>query len=130
MKGGLGLLICGVLLMAATPAWADRATDSDSLKDFGNGGVSGYAVGGSNADFKSGGTSGVGIHADIIGGVESDKASYSAGTNFVRASRDTSIVLGVTSAPAMAEPGSLPLILMGLVSVGFLVRRRGEPAKI
>jgi hypothetical protein len=45
MKGRLGLLICGAVLMAA-PVWADRATDSDGLKDSGNGGGSGYAAGG------------------------------------------------------------------------------------
>ena len=125
MKGRLGLLICGVVLMAA-PVWADKAPNPDSLKDSGNGGGSGYAAG----DFKSGGTSGMDIHAASMGGVESDKASYSAGTNYVRASSYKETGEGVTSIPAMAEPGSLPLILLGLVSVGFLVRRRGEPTTI
>ena len=37
MKGRLGLLICGVVLMAA-PVWADKAPNPDSLKDSGNGG--------------------------------------------------------------------------------------------
>ena len=120
MKARLGLLICGVVLMAA-PAWADRATDSDGLKDSGSGGGSGYVAGG---------TSGTGIHADSMGGVESDKVSYSAGTNYVRASSYKETGEGVTSIPAMAEPGSLPLVLLGLVSVGFLVRRRGEPTTI
>jgi hypothetical protein len=125
MKGRLGLLICGAVLMAA-PVWADKGPDADGLKDSGNGGGSGYAAGG----FKSGGTSGMGVHADSMGGVESDKLGYSATTNFVRASRDNEIGEIVQNPPAVAEPGSLPLILLGLVSVGFLVRRRGEPTKI
>jgi hypothetical protein len=125
MKGRLVLLICGVVLMAA-PVWADRANDSDGLKDSGNGGGSVYAAGG----FKSGETSGMDIHADGMGGVESDKFSYSATTNYVRASREKGIGEGVTSIPAVAEPGPLPLVLLGLVSVGFLIRRRGEPTKI
>ncbi|MGB8523919.1 MAG: hypothetical protein WCD43_13210 [Candidatus Acidiferrales bacterium] len=125
MKGRLGLLICGVVLMAA-PVWADKGPDADSLKDSGSGGGSGYAADG----FKFGGTSGMGIHADSLSGVESDKLGYSATTNFVRASRENAIGEIIQNPPAMAEPGALPLILLGLVSVGFLVRRRGEPAKI
>ena len=121
MKGRLGLVLCGILLMTA-PVWADKGPDS--LKDSGNGGASGYAAGGLNL----GGTSSVGIHADGIG-VESGKFSYSAATNFVRASRDNEIA-GIQIIPAMAEPGALPLVLLGLVGVGFLVRRRGEQAKI
>jgi hypothetical protein len=125
MKGRLGLLICGVVLMAA-PVWADKGPDADSLKDSGSGGGSGYVAGG----FKLGETSGKGIHADGMGGVQSDKVSYSAGTNYVRASRDNEIREIVQTPPAMPEPGALSLILLGLVSVGFLVRRRGEPAGI
>jgi hypothetical protein len=123
MKGRLGLLICGVVLMAA-PVWADKGPDAGSLKDSGSGGGSGYAAGG----FKFGGTSGVDVHAAGMGGVESDKVSFSPSTNFVRASRQE--IGEIQTIPAVAEPGSLPLILLGLVSVGFLVRRRGEPAKI
>jgi hypothetical protein len=120
MKGRLGLVICGVVLMAA-PVWADKGPDADGLKDSGNGG---FALGG----LKSGGTSGVDIHAAGMG-VESDKVSFSPSTNFVRTSREE-IREVVQNPPAVAEPGSLPLILLGLVSVGFLVRRRGEPTKI
>jgi hypothetical protein len=123
MTGRLGLLICGVVLMAA-PVWADKGPDAGSLKDSGSGGGSLYAAGG----FKLGGTSGMDVHAAGMGGVESDKFSFSPSTNFVRASR---LEIGeIQPIPAVAEPGSLPLILMGLVSVGFLVRRRGEPAKM
>jgi hypothetical protein len=124
MKGRLGLLVCGVVLMAA-PVWADKGPDADGLKDSGNGGGSGYAAGG----FKLGGTSGTNLQAASMGGVESDKLSYSATTNFVRASIERETV-ETQPIPAVAEPGSLPLILLGLVSVGFLVRRRGEPTKI
>jgi hypothetical protein len=67
------------------------------------------------------------IHAASMGGMESDRVSLS--TNFVRASREKESI-EIQPIPAVAEPGSLPLILLGLVSVGFLVRRRGEPAKI
>jgi len=122
MKGRLGLLICGVVLMAA-PVWADKGPDAGSLKDSGNGGGSGYAAGG----FKFGGTLGTDIHAADMGGVESDKVSYS--TNFVRGSKYRGIV-EIQPIPGVAEPGSLPLVLLGLVSVGFLVRRREEPTKI
>jgi hypothetical protein len=118
MKGRLGLLICGVVLMAA-PVWADKGPDTGSLKDSGNGGGSGYAAGG----VKFGGTLGD-IHAAGMGGVESDKVSYS--TNFVRY-RGT---VEIQPIPAVAEPGALPLVLLGLVSVGFLIRRRAEPTKI
>jgi hypothetical protein len=124
MKGRLGLLICGVVLIAA-PVWADKGPDAGSLKDSGSGGGSGYAAGA----FEMGGTSGMDIHADGVGGVESDKVSFSPSTNFVRTSREE-IGEIVQNPPAVAEPGSLPLILLGLVSVGFLVRRRGEPTKI
>jgi hypothetical protein len=123
MKGRVGLLICGVVLMAA-PVWADKGPDAGSLKDSGSGGGSGYAAGG----FKFGGTSGVDDHAAGMGGAESDKISFSPSTNFVRTSRQA--IGEIQPIPAVAEPGSLPLILLGLVSVGFLVRRRGEPAKI
>jgi hypothetical protein len=124
MKGRLGLLICGVVLMAA-PVWADKGPDAGSLKDSGSGGGSGYPAGG----FKFGGTSSVDVHAAGMGDAESDKVSFSPSTNFVRASREREIV-EIQTIPAVAEPGSLPLILLGLVSVGFLVRRRSEPAKI
>jgi hypothetical protein len=124
MKGRLGLLVCGVVLMAA-PVWADKGPDADGLKDSGNGGGSGYAAGG----FKLGGTLGTNLRAASMGGVESDKLSYSATTNFVRASIERETV-ETQPIPAVAEPGSLPLVLLGLVSVGFLVRRRGEPTKI
>jgi hypothetical protein len=125
MKGRLGLLICGVVLMAA-PVWADKGPDAGSLKDSGSGGGSGYAAGG----FKFGGTSGMDIHADGMGGVESDKVSLSLTTNYVRASREKEIREIVQTPPAMAEPGALSLVLLGLVSVGLLVRRRGEPTGI
>jgi len=125
MKGRLGLVICGVVLMAA-PIWADKGPDADSLKDSGSGGGSGYAAGG----FKSGGMSGMDIHPAGMGGVESDKLGYSAGTNFVRASRDNAIGEIIQNPPAVAEPGALPLVLLGLVSVGFLIRRRREPTTI
>jgi hypothetical protein len=124
MKGRLGLLVCGVVLMAA-PVWADKGPDANGLKDSGNGGGSGYAAGG----FKLGATSGTNLRAASMGGVESDKLSYSATTNFVRASIERETV-ETQPIPAVAEPGSLPLVLLGLVSVGFLVRRRGEPTKI
>jgi hypothetical protein len=123
MKGRLGLVICGVVLMAA-PVWADKGPDADSLKDSRSGGGSGYAAGG----FKLGGTSGMNIHADGMGGMESYKVSLS--TNYVRASREREIREIVQTPPAMAEPGALSLVLLGLVSVGLLVRRRGEPAEI
>src|SRR5271170_1295363 len=118
MKGRLGLLICGVVLMAA-PVWADKGPDVDSLKDSGSGGGSGYAAGG----FKLGGMSGIDIHPAGMGGVESDKLGYGATTNFVRASREKEIGEIIQTPPALAEPEALSLILLGLVSVGFLVRR-------
>jgi hypothetical protein len=127
MPGRLGLLICGVVLMAA-PVWADKGPDAGSLKDSGSGGGSGYAAGGSGVGLKSG-MAGMNIHADGMPGAESEKVSFSPSTNFVRASREREVV-EIQRIPAVAEPGSLPLILLGLVSVGFLVRRRSEPAKI
>jgi hypothetical protein len=125
MKGRLGLLVCGVVLMAA-PVWADKVPDADGLKDSGSGGGSGYAL----AGFKSGGTSGLDVHPDNMGGVESDKFGFSPTTNFVRSLRDNEIGEIVQTPPAMAEPGALSLVLLGLVSVGFLVRRRREPTTI
>jgi hypothetical protein len=122
MKVRLGLVICGVLLMTA-PVWADKGPDG--LKDS----DSGWGLGDGAGGFKWGGMSGMGIHRGGREGVESDGLGYSAGTNFVRATRETEIV-EIQPIPAVAEPGALPLVLLGLVSVGFLVRRRGEPAKI
>jgi hypothetical protein len=125
MKFRLGLLVCGAMLVAAAPVWADHAANPDTLKDFGS---SERAVsGGGGSGFGVGATSDMGIHADSFSGAESDKFGYSPTTNWVRASRDGRFgEEGVTSNPAVAEPGSFPLILLGLLSVGLLVRRRGD----
>ena len=116
--------------MAAGPVWADHAANPDTLKDFGSseGSVSGGGSSGLGLGFGAGATSDMGIHADSFSGAESDKFGFLPTTNFVRASKVGLLGEGVPSnpTPTIAEPGSFPLILLGLVSVGLLVRRRGD----
>ena len=124
MKSRLGLLLCGVVLMAAAPVWADKASDADSLKDFGNHEGFGIVMDGSNLRLNAGATSAVDIHPDSLSGVDSHGLGSSLHTNWIKASKDGHIEDGLPNPMAMPEPGSLTLILLGLVSVGFLVRRR------
>ena len=117
MKFRLGLLLCGVVLIAAAPVWADTVSNPDSLNDFGNHEGLGIVTGSSNLGLNVGATSD--IHPDNLSGIDSYGLGSSPHTNWIKASKD-----GLPSSTAMPEPGSLPLILLGLVSVGLLVRRR------
>ena len=128
MKFRLGVLICGVVLMAAGPVWADHAANPNTVRDFSKmeGSGSGMGTESLGLGFGVGATSDMGIHADSFSGAESDKFGFLPTTNFVRASKVGLSGEGVPNNPAVAEPGSLPLILLGLVSVGMLVRRRGD----
>jgi hypothetical protein len=122
MKHRLGLLICGAVLLAAVPVWADKGPDSGSPGDFGGKG-SGYSSGSLSFGQGPSSSSAIGVHSDGIGAA----GGYSPSTNWVRASRDGEFGQVVENPTAgVAEPGSLPLILLGLVSVGFLVGRRGQ----
>ena len=118
MKHRLGLLFCGVVLIAAAPVWADRASNPESLNDFGNHEGLGIVTGSSNLGLNAGATSDMDIHPNSLSGVDSFRLGFSP-TNWVKASKD-----GLPNPKVMPEPGSLPLMLLGLVSVGFLVRRR------
>jgi hypothetical protein len=121
MKFRLGSLLCGVVLIAAAPVWADRASNPESLNDFGNQEGLGIVTGSSNLGLNAAATSDMDIHPDSLSGVDSFGLSYSH-SNWIKASTKD----GVPGPTAMPEPGSLPLMLIGLVSVGFLVRRRGK----
>ncbi len=111
MKFRLGLLFCGALLMAAAPVWADHAPGT-----------------GTGKDSSSLGLSAAGASGDInYSGWGSESDDY--GTNWVLRSRERRLgEVGVPTNPAMPEPGSLALVVVGLVGVGLLGRRRGEPA--
>ena len=125
MKFRLGLLLCGVVLVAA-PVWADGASSCGSLEDFGNHEGLGIMTGSSSLGLNTGATSDMDIHPDRLSGVDSYGLGSSLHTNWIKASKD-----GLPNPTAMPEPGSLPLILLGLVSVGFLARRRAKlPAAI
>jgi hypothetical protein len=124
MKSRLGLLLCGVVLMAAAPVWADKAPNDESLKDFGNPECLVSAAGSSNLGLNAGATSAMDIHSDSLSGVDSDGLGSSLHTNWIKASKDGHFEDGLSNPAAMPEPASFPLILLGLVSVGILVRRR------
>jgi len=131
MKFRLGLLLCGVVLIAAAPVWADTVSNPDSLNDFGNHEGLGIVTGSSNLGLNAGATSDMDIHPDGLGGVDSDGLGSSLYFNWIKASKDGHFEDGLPNPTAMPEPGSLPLILLGLVSVGFLARRRAKlPAAI
>ena len=121
MKNRLGLLICGIVLIAAAPLWADKGPNPGSMKDFGNDGL--VFSGSANFGLSAGGSSVMDVRSDSMGDVGSGKFGATASTNFVRY-RDFGE--GPTNPPAMAEPGTISLVLLGLVSVGLMVRRRGE----
>jgi hypothetical protein len=123
MKGKLGLVICGVVLMAA-PAWADRADFSVTEGDFGNSGNSAKVMDGSSFGLNLGSTSNMDGHHFSLGGVESDGIGAVARGNWVRADRH--FAEGLQDPTLVAEPGTLSLILLGLVGVGLLARRRDE----
>jgi hypothetical protein len=126
MKHRLGLLVCGIVLIAAVPVWADKGPNPGSIKDFGNDGP--VFSGSSNLGLNAGGTSA--MHSDSLRGVGSNTSGASASTNFIRESRYTTSGEVPGNPPAMAEPGALSLVVLGLVSVGFMMRRRGERASV
>jgi len=127
MKHRLGLLICGVMLIAATPLWADRAPDPGTLKGFGGGeGFSVHVAGSPSLGFNASKISFVDAHPDRMASFDFGKIVSSPSTNWVRASRDGIFDEVVPNSMAVAEPGALPLALLGLVSVGCLFRRRRE----
>jgi hypothetical protein len=119
MKFRLGLLLCGIVLIAAAPVWADKAP-GDSGKEFGS----------RETSQKMGSSSfGTSTTFDTHAGGSSDADSFGVGagarSNWVAATEREGLVEGVpTTPPAMPEPASLPLIVFGLVGVGFYARRR------
>src|ERR1700735_557754 len=122
MKFRLGLILCGIVLIAAVPAWADKAP-GDAGKEFGNRESSQETWSGSSF-WKTFWTSAFNGHPD--GGSGADSFGIGAGpkSNWV-AARERHFVEGLpTTPPAMPEPASLPLIVFGLVGLGFYARRR------
>ena len=111
MKFRLGLLFCAAMLMAAAPVWADHAPGT-----------------GDGKDTSSWGQPASGAAADVnFSGWGSNSDDY--GTNWILKSRERRLGEGPSgNSPAMPEPGSLALVLVGLAGVGLLGRRRGEPA--
>jgi hypothetical protein len=128
MKFNLGLLLCGVVLIAAAPIWADNAPGTGSAREFRNGEISGKMFGSSSFGLNARGTSDLDIHPDSLV-FHSDKFGSSVGTNWISWSREGHPGEGVPGNPAVPEPASLGLVLLGLVGVGFLGRRRGELSK-
>jgi hypothetical protein len=118
MKVRLGLLFCAAVLMAAMPVWADKAP-LGSAKDSGKTEIAGS----SSLGLKTDGAT-ADIHFDGWG-----SNSDHSGTNWILRSRERRLGEGSSgNPPAMPEPGSLALVLVGLAGVGLLGRRRGEPA--
>jgi hypothetical protein len=116
MKSRLTLLLCGTVLIAVAPVWADRATPGD---EFAGGGRMG--VGSSLAmDFHSASSGAIDSHARFT-----SSAIYNwktrVGEREWKRRRDEG-----TATATVPEPGSLPLILLGLAGVGFLARRRRD----
>jgi uncharacterized protein (TIGR03382 family) len=124
MKHRLGLLICGIFLIAAVPVWADKGPNPGSNKDFGKDGP--VFSGSSNLGLNAGGASVLGLHSDSVGGVDSGKIGVAPSTNWRNSSRYTNFGEIPGNPPAMAEPGTISLALLGLVSVGLMMRRRDE----
>jgi hypothetical protein len=127
MNGRLGLVVCAVLLVAAAPVWADKAPNSETLKESANNAGSAYTAGGSSLGLNPGGTSAKDVHPAGMRGGSSEEFGFSPSTNWIRASRYENSDEVVPDSPAVAEPGALPMILVGLVGIGLLVRRREEP---
>ncbi|HXN73259.1 MAG TPA: hypothetical protein VN861_11970 [Candidatus Acidoferrales bacterium] len=127
MKGRLGLLVCGALLVAAAPIWADKAPGDETLKDLGNNAGSAYTAGGSSFGLNPSGMSAMDFHPAGMRGGTPEEFSFSPSTNWIRASRYGNSGEVLPDSPAVAEPGALPMILVGFVGIGLLVRRREEP---
>ena len=118
MKFRLGLLFCGAVLMAAAPVWADKAP-LGSGKDSDRTEIAGSSSLGLNAE---------GASADVYFAGWDSKGDHSR-TNWILRSRERRLGEGSSgNPPAMPEPGSLALVLVGLAGVGLLGRRRIDAA--
>ena len=128
MKFNLGLLLCGVVLIAAAPVWADKAPGTGSAREFSNTEISGKAFSNSSFGLSARGTSDLDIHPDGLG-FDSDKFRSSVGTNWISWSREGHPGEGLPGNAAVSEPASLGLVLLALAGVGFLGCRRRELSK-
>lgn len=116
MKSRLTLLLCGAVLIAVAPVWADRATPGD---EFAGGGRMGVGSSSLAMDFHSASSGAIDSHAFTSSAVYNWKTRL--GEHDWERRHDEG-----TATAAVPEPGSLPLILLGLAGVGFLARRRRE----
>jgi hypothetical protein len=118
MKSRLTLLLCGAALIAAAPLWADRASPGE---EFANNEISVKVDASSSLDMVQPTNLGLDSHELAFSSFYDWKEGLGKegrGHDWKR-HRDE----GNVSATQVPEAGSLPFVLLGLVSVGFLALR-------